>query len=175
MRKSFKVIVLGIVVIITAMLMCKSGNKAYEKKLTFNSIDEIIEVLNNNPLEAKDKSGVNVTSNIFSECLSKRKRICGHNLEYSKIKLKYNEEKNTKKAKNQIISEYLNMCKENLKGYKTPKKIDARIYDFQGNYTYDEDEHEGEISLVFIDEGEGWVIDYFMISKYFEEEETEEE
>ena len=65
MRKSFKVIVLGIVVIVTAMLMCKSGNKAYEKKLTFNSIDEIIEVLNNNTLEVKDKSGVNVTSNIF--------------------------------------------------------------------------------------------------------------
>ena len=169
MRKSFKVIVLGIVVIVTAMLMCKSGNKAYEKKLTFNSIDEIIEVLNNNPLEAKDKSGVNVTSNIFSECLSKRKRICGHNLEYSKIKLKYNEEKN------QIINEYLNMCKESLKGYKEPKKIDARIYDFQGNYTYYENEHEGEITLVFIDEGEGWVIDYFMISKYYEEETEEKE
>ena len=175
MRKSFKVIVLGIVVIVTAMLMCKSGNKAYEKKLTFNSIDEIIEVLNNNPLEAKDKSGVNVTSNIFSECLSKRKRICGHNLEYSKIKLKYNEEKNTKKAKNQIINEYLNMCKESLKGYKEPKKIDARIYDFQGNYTYYEEKNEGEITLVFIDEGEGWVIDYFMISKYYEEETEEKE
>lgn len=175
MRKSFKVIVLGIVVIITVMLMCKSGNKAYEKKLTFNSIDEIIEILNNNPLEARDKSGANITSNIFSECLSKRKRICGHNLEYSKIKLKYNEEKNTKEVKNKVISEYLNMCKENLKGYERPKKIDARIYDFKGTYTYDDYECKGEINLVFIDEGEGWVIDYFMISEYSEEEETEEE
>lgn len=67
------------------------------------------------------------------------------------------------------------MCKESLKGYKEPKKIDARIYDFQGNYTYDKEKNEGEITLVFIDEGEGWVIDYFMISKYYEEETEEKE
>ena len=169
MRKSFKVIVLGIFIIVTAMLMCKPGGKAYEKKITFSSIDEIIEILNNNSLNVIDKSGRYVTNNIFSECLSKRKRICGNNLEYSRIKLKYDEEKNTENEQKQLINEYLRLCKKNLDGYKVCDKIEARIYNFEGTYVYDNSDDKGEISLIFIDEGEGWVIDYFMINNLEEE------
>ena len=170
MRKSFKVIVLGIFIIVTVMIMCRPVGKAYEKKITFNSIDEIIEILNNNSLNVIDKSGRDVTNNIFSECLSKRKRICGNNLEYSRIKLKYDEEKNTENAQKQFINEYLKLCKENLDGYKVCDKIEARIYNFEGTYVYDNSSYDkGEISLIFIDEGEGWVIDYFMINNLEED------
>lgn len=169
MRKSFKVIVLGIFIIVTVMIMCRPVGKAYEKKITFSSIDEIIEILNNNSLNVIDKSGIYVTNNIFSECLSKRKRICGNNLEYSRINLKYNEEKNTENAQKQVINEYLRLCKKNLDGYKVYDKIEARIYDFEGTYIHDNTYNKGEISLVFIDEGEGWVIDYFMINDLGEE------
>ena len=169
MRKSFKVIVLGIFIIVTTMLICKPGGKAYEKKITFNSIDEIIEILNNNSLNVIDKSGRDVTNNIFSECLSKSKRICGNNLEYSRINLKYDEDKNTKDAQKQVINEYLRLCKKNLDGFKVCDKIEARIYDFEGTYIHDNTYNKGEISLVFIDEGEGWVIDYFMINDLGEE------
>ena len=169
MRKSFKVIVLGIFIIVTTMLICKPGGKAYEKKITFNSIDEIIEILNNNSLNVIDKSGRDVTNNIFSECLSKRKRICGNNLEYSRINLKYDEDKNTKDAQKQVINEYLRLCKKNLDGFKVCDKIEARIYDFERTYIYGNTDDKGEISIIFIDEGEGWVIDYFMINNLGEE------
>lgn len=169
MRKSFKVIVLGIFIISTAMLMCRSGGKAYEKKMTFNSIDEIIEVLNNNVIKVEEKSGNYIDSNIFLECLSKRKRITDSTLYYSRINLEYNKEKNTEKAKKQIINEYLKLCKENLEGYEVPDKIEAGIYDFHGKYADGAGDNEAEMKLVFIDEGEGWVIDYFIINDGGEE------
>lgn len=166
MKRSVKIIACGIFIIATILLCYKDMNSIYEKKLIFNSPEEIIEVLNSNVLMGQDKDFRYVNSNAFLECLSKRKRITDSSINFLSLKLKYDENINTDSHKESLVNKYFSLCEQNLKGYERPLKVQGATYRFKGKYTQGDD--SGYMDIIFIDEGEGWVIDYFLI-KYYEE------
>ena len=169
MRKSTIVVLSGIFIVSTIML-CTNTNKTYEKNKKFSSKNEIIEIINHKQIGALDKNKEFVTTSDFKECLSKRKRVTASQLDYYKIDGEVLPEKNTKEKNDLLISQYkLNV--ERLKGYKIPDKIEAltltgKAYSVGELYAKDyiSATDNVDINIIFIDEGEGLVIDYFWVS-----------
>lgn len=172
MKKSMILALSGFFIVATIML-CTNPNKAYEKTKHFSSPNEIIEIINHKQLGALNKDGEFVTTSDFKECLSKRKRVTYSNFNYYKIDGEILPEKNTKDSKKVILDDYKNRISR-LEGYTVPGKLETLILTGKGHPTYNlymENKEVGNIKLedidvniVFIDEGEGWVIDYFWIS-----------
>lgn len=167
------ILALSGVFIVATIMLCTNPNKAYEKKKHFNSPNEIIEVINNKQLGALDKDHVFITTSDFNECLSKRKRVTESNLNYYKIDGDILPEKNTKENKDLIIEDYKKRIRH--LGYVIPDKVEALTLTGKGYHIGDlyiqdkEIEYNTpeniDVSIVFIDEGEGWVIDTFWISR----------
>lgn len=166
MKKSVGIIACGIFIIATIFLCYKDMNSVYEKKLVFNSPNEVIEVLNSNVLMGRDKDYRYVNSDAFLECLSKRKRITDSSINFLTLKLKYSKDINTDEHKENLVNKYFSLCERNLKGYETPLKVQGATYSFKGKDS--SGENDGYMDIIFIDEGEGWVIDYFLITYYDE-------
>lgn len=172
MKKSMILALSGIFIVSTIML-CTNPNKQYEKKKKFNSPNEIVDVINHKQLGALDRYEKFVVTSDFNECLSKRKRVTGSQLDYYKIEGEILPEKNTKEKKESIIADYKKKI-ENLNLYEIPNEIDVitltgkayHIVDLynQNNKSYISTPDNLDISMVFIDEGEGFVIDAFWIS-----------
>ena len=166
-------IALGGFFIVATIILCTNPSKAYEKKKYFTSPNEIIEIINHKQLGALNKDGVFVTTSDFKECLSKRKRITDSNFNYYRIDGEILPEKNTKEIKEFVLDDYRNKIK-GLEGYIIPDKLEAltlkgKGYPTDNLYTQNKEVEDInpeniDINIVFIDEGEGWVIDYFWIS-----------
>lgn len=170
MKKSLIISSIGILVISTALL-CNSGSRSYNKTTKLNSIDEIVNVLDTKIISAYD-DGYNINySNDFLECLSKRKRIVDPRMDYNSLDVNIDEERNTESFQKDLLNQYLNSASR-LKKYKNPDKIQTVSLKGIGERVYPKDRNgESEIlrddiklDLVVIDEGEGWVIDYFWIT-----------
>ncbi|MBS5927750.1 MAG: hypothetical protein KIC66_11805 [Clostridium sp.] len=172
MKKSMMIALSGLFVVVTIML-CTNTNKVYEKKKYFSSPNEIIDIINHKQLGALNKDGVFVTTSDFKECLSKRKRVTDSNFNYYKIDGEILPENNTEDSKKVIVDNYKNGISR-LEGYTVPEKLEVLTLTGIGYSTSDlyiqnkevecSNPENIDINIVFIDEGEGWVIDYFWIS-----------
>ncbi|MBW6409393.1 hypothetical protein [Clostridium weizhouense] len=180
MRKSTLIVALGLFIVITGLLCISSENKVYQKERYFNNPTEILEQLQNNKLIVFNQKGEEQESKQFSECLSLRKRIAGSQIYYetiSNIKL----QELTDKQKKIIEDNYKNSIKK-IKNYGEKNNIQAVRFTADVTrpiYTYKSDVEHSDIKskvidMVFVDEGEGTVIDYFIESSLDEDNNIEE-
>ncbi|NLK93737.1 MAG: hypothetical protein GX275_00910 [Clostridiales bacterium] len=168
MRKGKIISIIGAFIVITVMLCNMNNEKIYEKKVYYNSPEEIINEIDNNVISAIKNDGSYgelIYLDNFNECLSKRKRIVGPAINYCKIKINDATKETSDEEKKLIINNYL-IKTNNIKNYKRPERIDALSFEAKGEGPYYQvDSNETfKIDIVFIDEGEGWVIDGFFIS-----------
>lgn len=170
--KSIKVLIFAGVFIIITSLICFTGReRIYEKKIIYNSPEEIIDVLNTKTLSAPEKDG-GYNSNIvntddFKECLSRRKRITGTNVNFSTLNVTIDENYDEQ----EIINNYLNNAR-NLNNYNLSDKMKA--YALSGTYTNRYNMTKGNIKLniVFVDEREGYVIDFIQCDYDYNDKNT---
>ncbi|PRR81087.1 hypothetical protein [Clostridium vincentii] len=165
MRKSTILTIAGTFIIMTGLL-CNLGKSAsYSKKINFSEPEEVLGKLNSSTLAAFENSNLNGSDIIYTydfyECLSSRKRLTSPGVIWSDVDLNINKDKDPKAESERIINDYLTRGK-NLKNFKSEKKIQA--YNLSGTciYVYN-GKSNIEVDVVLIDEGKGWVIDYFMV------------
>ncbi|MDS0524453.1 hypothetical protein NNC19_02110 [Clostridium sp. SHJSY1] len=167
MKKSKIITAIGIFIILTVVLSNIGKHSNYTKRIHFNSTQELLEELNSKPLAAFKNESRNynnlVYSDTFNECLSKRKRITSPAIDYSKLDVKINQDKNTEEDRNKIINKYLSLGK-NLKKFDKPEKIEGYNLSGTSENIYSKHTEKINMDVVMIDEGEGWVIDYFLIN-----------
>lgn len=164
MKKSSIIILAGCFVLVTALL-CISDKKMYEKQKHFNTVDEVLEQMQNYPIQAKSEKGKIIETNEFKECLSKRKRLTYSQFDFSNIKITKIHEM-SEEEKKKIIDHYTEL-KQNLS--RTPKYDNIQVERVSAKIGYNyvnDDLEEAVIDFVFIDEGEGFVIDYIVKSYY---------
>ncbi len=161
--KGLKVlIVAGLFVILTSIICFGDRDVVYKKQIHFNSPEEIIEVLNNKVLSAYEENNIGYSSPVitddFKECLSRRKRITDSLVMFQRLNLKVEEEYD----EDSIINNY-KAASNCLLDYKVGDNLKA--YSLKGTY---DNVHQGKgnikMDIVFVDEGEGYVIDYMMCS-----------
>lgn len=172
------ILAIGGIFIVTTIMLSTSSKKIYEKTKSFSSPKEIIDIIGNTTLGAFDSNKEYVNTSELNECLSKRKRVTYSQLDYAKLDVKELPENNTVEIKNQIISDYKSKI-NHLEGLSVPDKVDAvrlvgrgiPIYMMNHTDLAEEEKYNNNLRLdiVFIDEGEGWVIDYFWFTEITEE------
>jgi len=166
MKKSTIVVVLGFFIVITALLGM-NNEKMYQKQKHFESVDEVLQQLNNKPLKAVNEKGIFAESNELKECFSERKRLTDLKFDYGKIQItKVGELDDNEKQ--EILKEYNTRRNEFSKRRgitkEEPIRIEAEawhLYTEQGKSVYS-NPRKLTLDLVFVDEGEGLVIDYIM-------------
>ena len=185
MKKGVIVTVCGILIIVTTLLSSVDKYKVYEKKKHFTEVEDIIDVLNENTLVAvkTNPSGFELAySDEYYECLSKRKRLTYPLLNFSNYELKIDGSRNNKEEEDKIKENYYKL-RENLKKLDEPEKVKAvplvgRAKSVVYPYTYDSSIKDDEfwnnikMDIVFIEEGEGWVIDYMVYNLILEDGEV---
>lgn len=169
MKKSKMMIVAGAFLALTLVLgMQQEDNKMYEKKRSFSSSSEILEELNNKSLRAYDtKSGRNKEKDEVLECFSQRKRLTDTDLNYSKMEIKEIVQL-SEKQENTIVDRYNSLRKNYTKANPVSKTEAVRIkvqpyymeYSGDGQEKYIQRDDLVYMNLIFVDEGEGMVIDY---------------
>ncbi len=166
MKKSTIVVVLGFFIVITALLGM-NNEKMYQKQKHFETVNEVLQQLDNKPLRAVDEKGEFTESNELKECFSERKRLTGLRFDYGKIEITKIEElgDNEKQA---ILKGYNGRRNEFSKRREITKEEPVRIYAetcypcmYNGKRDYSQP-RKMTMDLVFVDEGEGLVIDYVM-------------
>lgn len=176
MKKSKIAIAVGAFIGLTLLLASNQcDNKLYEKQKNFSSSSEILEELNDNILrdynEISDGVVIRNCTPELLECFSERARLTNIDLHAEKIEIK--EIINlTEEQKKLIIDDYENL-REAYSKAKPISKVEAVRVKYQPYYTsyYDEekalepDDRLEYMNLVFVDEGEGMVIDYIRVSK----------
>ena len=171
MRRGKIVSLIGVVIVVTGILCNLNSNKTYEKKVQFSTIDEIVQILNSDELVLDHPNDYSkYYTDEFNECLSKRKRLTNAGIEYSYLDVEEKEENNTQEEQERILKSYKSMI-ENLKDIKIPKRIKAislegKAYPIALDDSIKESKsyfQDAKIDIVCIDEGEGWVIDYFWV------------
>lgn len=169
MKKSKIAIAAGAFLALTLILgMQQKDTKMYEKQKNFSSSSEILEQLNNKPLRALniEKGRVEETYDTL-ECFSQRKRLTDTDLNYSKIEIKENI-KLTDEQQQSIINQYNKLRLSYSKRKPVSKTEAVRIkiqpyytgYSEEGQEVYEPQDQLVYMNLVFVDEGEGMVIDY---------------
>lgn len=152
----------GLFVILTSIICFGDREVVYKKKIHFNSPEEVIEVLNTKILNAYEESNRPYSSIVntddFKECLSKRKRTAGSLLTFQNLNVEVQENCDEEKIKNNyrvLANQFID--------YEVPDNLKA--YTLKGTYyTLHDVQEKINMDLVFIDEGEGYVIDYIMCS-----------
>jgi len=158
--------------LITILLGTNSEN-VYLKKKHFNTTNELLYELETNKLQSYNQQGNKEESESFKECLSKRKRLTYSDFYPSKMEIEEIIELD-EKAKTAILDDYYTFMENyivkdrNIKAIE-PIRLNAKLYYDQevtyenGNYMVESySEENSEITLVAIDEGEGFVIDYIV-------------
>lgn len=166
MKKSTIVVVLGFFIVITALLGM-NNEKMYQKQKHFESVNEVLQQLNNKPLKTFNEKGIFTESNDLKECFSERKRLTDLKFDYGKMEITKVEELDDNE-KQEILKEYNTRRNEFSKRRgitkEEPIRIDVEVwhsYAEQGKSIY-RNHRNLKLDLVFIDEGEGLVIDYIM-------------
>lgn len=166
MKGSRAFIFIGLIFVITLFICNYDESDIYEKKVHYASPDQIIDVFNNNKLSIKDRGNVYSTKE-YMECISERRRACNDVFEVENIHLTYDKEYNTEDRIHSLYKEYM---KEKKKYNESYTDIDIRFYSGKLN-----SEENVKIGIVFIDEGEGYVMDYYKIIQYGDDEEFSED
>lgn len=162
MKGSRAFIFIGLMFVITLFICNYDESDIYEKKVHYASPDQIIDVINNNKLSIVDRGNVYSTKE-YLECISKRRRACDDVFELEDIHLTYDKEYNTEEKIHSLYKEYM---KEKKKYNESFTDIDIRFYIGELN-----SQDNVEMGIVFIDEGEGYVMDYYKIIQYGDDEE----
>lgn len=174
MKKSTIAVGVGAFIIVTSLLCINSEGKIYQKQKQFQTANEVLEQLENNPIIALNEKGNITETDQFKECLSKRKRLTQSQFHFANLTIE-NIEELGEKQKESLIEDY-NKLQENFSKERDFKKIEPVRLDATIKYpTFSSnDQAIGEkckIDLVLIDEGEGLVIDY--IVQYATEEQKD--
>lgn len=168
-------IILGIIgfTILTAFL-CNDRGNVYQKQKNFKNVDEVLDTLESNQVTMVSNRYYRVVTDEISECLSKRKRVAGDGREYKLSnfeKISIDEIIDlSEKEKSEILDAY-NSYRQNYNGKLevsnvTPIKIKVTgTLNLGGNIVSE----KSIITMVLVDEGEGFVIDY-ITSKSLENE-----
>jgi hypothetical protein len=167
MKKSTIIIAIGIFIIVTAALGM-NNKKMYQKQKHFETADEVIQQLKDNPLMIIDKEGNLSETDELKECLSERKRLTYSYFNYGKIDIKNIDNLNETEKKG-ILQKYeilrSNFSKRRPITKEEPIRltIDAYYSDIEeGTVKYKNAGEKLNLDLILIDEGEGLVIDYVM-------------
>lgn len=172
-------IAIGIAAFLGLTLLLASNQcdtKLYEKQKKFTSSSEVLEQLNNKVLRddnfRRRKIGDNGELPDVLECFSQRKRLTDTDVHYDKIEIEQIIYL-TEDEQNSIINRY-EKSRLNYSKVKPISKTEVVIIKFKPYYVYYSDYGEkfyrpdNEVlymNLVFVDEGEGMVIDYISQSK----------
>lgn len=164
MKKSTIVVVLGFFIVITAFLGM-NNEKMYKKQKHFKTSNEVLQQLDNVPLNSYDEKNDYKPTNELKECISERKRITYSKFDYGKIEILKVEEVSDDE-KQEILKEYNTLRNEFSKRIEIrkeePVRIDAKAWHSRienGKKVYS-NPSAFQIDLVLVDEGEGLVIDY---------------
>ena len=172
MKKSTLVILIGGFVVFSAFLGPLNQKKVYEKKENFTSTQQILDVLNEKPILAANERFAMKEKDDFLECLSQRKRITDSQFQFAKISIEEVIEMD-EKTKDSMLNYYEKLRNNFTKARPVTKEEPVRLkvkkysYEFTDPYNYEikedinEDKSATIIDAVFIDEGEGYVIDFF--------------
>lgn len=174
MKKSTILVGVGAFVVLTSLLCINSDGKMYQKQKQFQTANEVLEQLENNPIRALNEKGGITETDQFKECLSKRKRLTESQFYFANLTIEKVEELG-EKEKEALVEDY-NKLQENFSKKRELKNIEpVRLDATIKNPTYSSNEQAiGEkckIDLVLVDEGEGLVIDY--IVQYTTEEQKD--
>lgn len=165
MKKTKVVIGIGIFTILT-FFFCTGGDSYYKKDVNFKSVEEIVEQLDKHPIHIVKEDGryySTIPTNEFLECLSKRKRYTVPNFDINDLNI-IRERELDEAGVEIILQDYIDRCK-NLTDYKPYENAIVKSYIVEFNVGYgDTQMQSGVLNMVFIDEGEGYVIDYLTIS-----------
>lgn len=172
-------IAIGIAAFLGLTLLFASNQcdtKLYEKQRRFTSSSEVLEQLNNKVLREDNfrgrKIGDNGELSDTLECFSQRKRLTYTDLNYDKIQIEKIIDL-TESEQKAIVDNYEERKLNYSKAKPTPKVEAVRLkfkpyyidYSDDGEKTFTLGDKFNYINLVFIDEGEGMVIDYIQESE----------
>ncbi|OVE67069.1 hypothetical protein CCS79_15525 [Clostridium diolis] len=170
MKKSTIIIMFGIVIIVTAFLGM-DNNKMYQKQKHFETVNEVLDQLNDKPLKAIDDTGKLTETNEFKECFSERKRLTNFEFNFSKVNIEKVCDLN-EKDKSEMLIEYdgfrNNFSKRRPITREEPVSLIVDAYNYSSLKEKDDRSQKLKVNLVFVDEGEGLVIDYIMYHSYVE-------
>lgn len=170
MKKSTIIIMFGIVIIVTAFLGM-DNNKMYQKQKHFETVNEVLDQLNDKQLKAIDDTGKLTETNEFKECFSERKRLTNFEFNFSKVNIEKVCDLN-EKDKSEMLSEYdgfrNNFSKRRPITREEPVSLIVDAYNYSSLKEKDDRSQKLKVNLVFVDEGEGLVIDYIMYHYYVE-------
>lgn len=164
MKKSTILVGVGAFIVVTSLLCINSDGKMYQKQKQFQTANEVLEQLENNPILARNEKGSMTETDQFKECLSKRKRLTESQFNFSNLTIEKIEDLN-EKEKEALIEDY-NELQENFSKKREIKNVEPIRLDTTINYpSYNNGEYQeiGEkckLDLILVDEGEGLVIDY---------------
>lgn len=174
MKKSTIVVALGFFIVITAFLGM-SDEKVYQKQKHFETVNEVLQQLDNKPLNSYDERYMYNETNELKECISERKRLTDSRFNYGKIEI-LNVEELSDDDKQGLLKEYNTFRNEFSKRREItkeePVRVDVKAWHShieQGKKVYD-NPRKLQLDLVLVDEGEGLVIDYIMERKNAEVE-----
>jgi hypothetical protein len=170
MKKSTIIIMFGIVIIVTAFLGM-DNNKMYQKQKHFETVNEVLDQLNDKPLKAIDDTGKLTETNEFKECFSERKRLTNLEFNFSKVNIEKVCDLN-EKDKSEMLSEYdgfrNNFSKRRPITREEPVSLIVDAYNYSSLKEKDDRSQKLKVNLDLVDEGEGLVIDYIMYHSYVE-------
>lgn len=174
MKKSTILVGVGAFIVVTSLLCINGDGKMYQKQKQFQTANEVLEQLENNPILARNEKGNMTETDQFKESLSKRKRLTESQFYFANLTIE-NIEDLDEKQKEALIEDY-NKLQENFSKERDFKKIEPVRLDATINYpsyssNYQETGKKCKIDLVLVDEGEGLVIDY--IVQYATEEQKD--
>ena len=167
MKKSAIVVLIGGFILLTAFLGPISQEKMYKKQKNFQSAEEIIQVLNTQPILGVNDGtrGKIKETDEFKECLSVRKRLTSADFNYAKLDVQEVVDLD-EKTKDDLLNYYDTLRKKNSKRLPITKqeavRLKIRSYYISNYMTGDleMDDYDEILDLVLIDEGEGFVIDF---------------
>lgn len=169
MKKSTIVVILGFFIVITALLGM-NDEKVYKKQKHFETVNELLQQLDDKPLNSYDeKYEFNETSDL-KECISERKRLTDSRINYGKMEILKVEELSDD-DKQGLLKEYNIFRNQFSKRREITKEEPVRI-SAEAWYSHIENgkrvygnPRKLNLDLVIVDEGEGLVIDYIMERK----------
>ena len=170
MKKSTIVVLIGGLILLTAFFGPLEHEKMYVKQKNFQSVDEVIEVLNTQPLKQISKNSYRQEyTDIFEECLSVRKRLTQSGFYPAKLDVDEIVDLDDDEE-NKILNYYMKLRERFSKRLPISKSEVVRLKVTQ---YYIDDQRTGKLEkqsyddssysildLVLVDEGEGYVIDF---------------
>jgi hypothetical protein len=173
MKKSTIIVILGFFIVITGLLSM-NDEKVYKKQKHFETASEVLQQLDNKPLNTYDEKFAFKETNELMECISERKRLTDSKLDYGKLEI-LNVEELKDDDKKGVLAGYNNHRNHFTKRREITKEEPVRInakawysHIENGKRVYS-DPRKLQIDLVLVDEGEGLVIDYLMELRNVEE------